>query len=90
MEATVSLQAKLTFRAYFGNKRKREKIKKSISLRNKPKSCECPRAKTGEAHGRNCATHRAEGVSAQTAFAVQAADLCLGAGLGHSLKKWPV
>lgn len=34
-------------------------------------------------------THRAESVSAQTAFAVQAADLRLRAGLRHSLEERP-
>lgn len=35
------------------------------------------------------ATHRAESLSTQAAFAVEAADLGLGAGLGHALEEGP-
>lgn len=52
----------------------------------------CSECHTSAPHSCRCfltATHRAESVSTQTAFAVQAADLRLRAGLRHPLEERP-
>lgn len=64
-----------------------------MSTRRTPHSShtasEIPAEAAADAPSLITVTHRAESVSAQTAFAVQTADLCLRAGLRHSLKEWP-